>query len=94
LGLKDYYVGFNFSFHFWQVFQIHLPKMPRYLTHLEKTTTRTSKKVRRSMFLTNLAIVVKTLGVKNTMFCCSVKALENMSKITIGDNGNIDLHIM
>jgi hypothetical protein len=66
--------------------------MQQYLTQLEKTTTWTFKKAHRSMLLPNLTIVVKTLGVKNTMFCCNAKALENMSKSTLGDDGNIDLH--
>jgi len=64
--------------------------MQQYLTHLEETTTGTFKKVHRSMLSPNLANVVKTLGVKNTMSCCNVKALENMLKSTLSDDGNID----
>jgi len=45
LGLKDENIGFNFLFHFCQVFQIDLNTMQQYLTHLEKIAIMTSKKV-------------------------------------------------
>jgi len=53
------FVGFNFSSHFCQVSEIYLNIMQQYLTHLEKTTIVTSKKIHCNVFYPPMLNMIK-----------------------------------